>query len=96
MRNIFFIDNTLYKKDKDYENNKVKYRVPYETERFNLVKKVHIDNGHLCSNRTHDKIIELGYKWENMINYKLDCIKYECIVFLPTARIEPATSRSSV
>ena len=73
------IDNTLYKKDKDYEKNFVKYKIPLEAEKINLVKKIHLDNGHLGANRTRDKIIELGFKWENMINDIIDYIKYECM-----------------
>ena len=40
---------------------------------------MHTDNGHLGANRTRDKIIESGFKWENMINDIIDYIKYECV-----------------
>ena len=58
------IDNDLYKKDKDQEKNNVKYIIPLEAECFNLVKKMHLDNGHLGANRTCDKITEQEGKYD--------------------------------
>ena len=69
----------LYKKDKDYDKNNIKYRIPFETEKINLIKTIYTDNGHLGTNRTRDKIIESGFKQENMINDIIDYIKYECV-----------------
>jgi len=43
-------DSTLYKKDKNYEKNSIKYRIPFETEKINLIKKIHLENGHLEAN----------------------------------------------
>ena len=53
--NYIIIDNTLYKKDKDYKKNNVNYRIPLETECFNLVKTINLDNGHLGENRTRGR-----------------------------------------
>ena len=72
-------DNALYKKDKDYDKNNIKYRIPFKVEKINLIKTIHTNNGHLGANRTRDKIIESDFKWENMINDIIDFIKYESV-----------------
>ena len=79
MWQIIISDNALYKKDKDYDKNNIKYRIPFEREIINLIIKIHTDNAHLWANRTRDKIIESGFKWENMIKVMIDFIKYECV-----------------
>ena len=35
--NYIIENNNLYKKDKNYEFNKVKYQIPLETEKYNLI-----------------------------------------------------------
>ena len=35
--NYIIENNNLYKKDKHYEFNKVKYQIPLETEKYNLI-----------------------------------------------------------
>ena len=41
-------------------------------------KSNHKDNGHLGGNRTVFKIIEKGFKWDNMLDDVMNYIKYEC------------------
>ena len=55
---MIIIDNNFYKKYKDFKKNSVKYKIPFETEKVNLIKTLYKDIGHLGENRTWDKIIE--------------------------------------
>lgn len=70
------VDN-LYIKDKNYDINHVKLQIHLEVEKFNLIRTIHKDNGHLWGNRTVSKIIEKGFQWDNIIKDVLDYIKYE-------------------
>ena len=79
---FIIIDNALYKKDKNYDKNKIQYRINFETEKINLIKKIYTDNGHLVANRTRGKIIVSGFKLENLINDINDIIDFinnECV-----------------
>ena len=42
--------------------------IPFEKDKFNILKNAHNNNGHLGINRTYNKIKENGYFWDNIIN----------------------------
>ena len=48
--------------------NNCKLRIPYITEKFNIISNAHINNGHLGINRTINKIKENGFLWETIIS----------------------------
>ena len=93
---FIIINHNLYKKDKNYEKNNIKYQIPLEVEKIHLIKSIHINNGHIGCNRTVAKIIDEGFKWDNMLGDVLSYIKYDCTQYINQKAGEKIDAKSKI
>lgn len=75
-KNYMIEDNILYFTGFAGKNN-TKLSIPFEKDKIDILKKTPNNNGHLGINRTYNKIKEIGYYLENIIddvkNYIKNC-----------------------
>lgn len=58
------INNKLYyNKSKNKEDL---YKIPFESEKLNLLSNTHLENGHIGYVRLYNEILEKKFIWKNM------------------------------